>query len=57
MVVLGSRAHAGIHRNFVGLIERGQRNVTILVLEAIADVLQVSLTQLLAAVERRREKK
>ena len=49
-------AEAGIHRNFVGLIERGQRNVTVVVLEAIADVLEVSLSQLLAGAERRRGK-
>lgn len=40
-------AKAGLHRNYIGMIERGERNVTVLVLEAIADVLRVTLSELL----------
>jgi transcriptional regulator with XRE-family HTH domain len=47
-------AKAGLHRNFIGMIERGERNVTLLSLEAIADVLRVSLGELLSQAERRR---
>lgn len=44
---------AGLHRNFVGLLERGQRNVTVLVLQALAGALKVSLTDLITQAERR----
>lgn len=44
---------AGLHRNFVGLLERGQRNVTVLVLQALAGALKVSLTELITQAERR----
>lgn len=47
-------AKAGLHRNFIGMLERGERNVTVVVLEAIADVLRVSLSELFAVVEKRR---
>lgn len=44
---------AGLHRNFIGLLERGQRNVTLLVLQALAGALKVSLTELITQAERR----
>jgi transcriptional regulator with XRE-family HTH domain len=47
-------AKAGLHRNSIGMLERGERNVTILVLEAIADVLRVSVSDLLSSSERSR---
>lgn len=48
-------AKAGLHRNFIGMIERGERNSTILTLEAIADVLKASLSDLLAGAELRKK--
>jgi transcriptional regulator with XRE-family HTH domain len=47
-------AHAaGLHRNFVGLIERGQRNVTLLTLESLAAALGLSMTELIGKAEKR----
>ena len=46
-------AKAGLHRNFIGLLERGERNSTLLSLESIADVLKVRLSEILAGAERR----
>lgn len=43
-------AHAcGIDRSHMGKIERGERNVTLLNIERVAVVLQISPSQLLAA--------
>ena len=43
---------AGLHRNYVGLLERGQRNPTLLVLAELAAKLKVSVAELIAAAER-----
>ena len=48
-------AKAGLHRNFIGMIERGERNVTILTLEAVTDVLKIAMSDVLSAVERRKK--
>jgi transcriptional regulator with XRE-family HTH domain len=37
----------GLHRTFIGSVERGERNLSILNLRLIAHVLRVSLSQLL----------
>jgi transcriptional regulator with XRE-family HTH domain len=42
---LGERC--GLHRTFIGSVERGERNVSILNLRLIAKVLRVSLADLL----------
>jgi transcriptional regulator with XRE-family HTH domain len=47
-------AKVGLHRNFIGMIERGEQNVTLLSLEAIADVLRVSVGELVTAAGTRR---
>lgn len=44
---------ADVHRNFVGLLERGQRNVTLLTLGAIADALRLPVSELVARAEQR----
>ncbi len=49
---LAGKAH--LHRNYIGMLERGERNVTLLVLEEIAANLDVSLTELISAAERKR---
>lgn len=46
-------ARAGLHRNYVGLLERGQRNVTVLVLQDLAGALKMSLSELVVQAERR----
>ncbi|MFO0806194.1 MAG: helix-turn-helix transcriptional regulator [Gemmataceae bacterium] len=38
----------GLHRTFIGSVERGERNVSILNLRMIAAALRVSLAELLA---------
>ena len=43
---LGERC--GLHRTFIGSVERGERNVSILNLRLIARVLRVALAELLA---------
>ena len=38
----------GLHRTFIGSVERGERNIAILNLRRIAKTLRVSLTELFA---------
>lgn len=40
-------AECGLHRTYVGAIERGERNVTLSTLEAIAEAMKVKPYQLL----------
>jgi transcriptional regulator with XRE-family HTH domain len=44
-------AAAGLHRNYVGLIERGQRMPTLGVVEQLATALGMRMSKLVAAVE------
>jgi transcriptional regulator with XRE-family HTH domain len=44
---------AGLHRNFIGLIERGQRNPTFLTLVAISTKLGLPLSALMEGAEKR----
>jgi transcriptional regulator with XRE-family HTH domain len=37
---------AGIHRTYVGMIERGEKNITLINMEKIASALDISLKQL-----------
>lgn len=46
---------AGIHRNFVGMIERGERVPTIKVANQLAKVLQRRFSELVAEAEREEE--
>ena len=39
---------AGVHRTYIGAIERGQQNVTVVTLVAIADALSVDPSELIA---------
>ena len=41
----------GLHRTYVGSVERGERNVTLSTLEVLAAALRVSVPELLATVE------
>jgi transcriptional regulator with XRE-family HTH domain len=43
---------AGLHRTYIGGIERGERNVSLVNIGLLADVLGVDLPTLMAAVER-----
>ncbi|MEJ7786058.1 MAG: helix-turn-helix transcriptional regulator [Solirubrobacteraceae bacterium] len=47
--VLGERA--GIHRNYVGMLERGERNATVLTLLRVAGGLGVPASSLLEAAQ------
>lgn len=42
-------AQCGLHRTYVGSVERGERNVTLGTLEALSEALGISATELLAA--------
>jgi transcriptional regulator with XRE-family HTH domain len=44
---------AGLHRNFIGLIERGQRNPTFLTLIAVSSKLGLTLSALVEGAEKR----
>ncbi len=44
-------AQANVHRNYVGLLERGQRMPTILVVQQLATALGTTMTDLLTEVE------
>ena len=43
---------AGLHRTYVGGVERGERNITIGSLKKLTDILEVSPSQVLASAER-----
>jgi transcriptional regulator with XRE-family HTH domain len=43
--------HAGLHRTYIGGIERGERNITIRNLAAIGRALGISLSELLEGVD------
>jgi transcriptional regulator with XRE-family HTH domain len=45
-------AQAGLHRNYVGLLERGERMPSILVVQQLATALSTTMSQLLREVER-----
>jgi transcriptional regulator with XRE-family HTH domain len=44
---------AGLHRNYVGMVERGERNPTLKTLLAIADALDTGLADLFTTIPRR----
>ena len=41
--------HAGLHRTYVGSVERGERNVSLDNIHALADALEVAAPDLFAA--------
>jgi len=45
---------AGLHTTYISLLERGLRNPSLLVVEKIANALQVSMTDLVAKLEARK---
>ncbi len=42
---------SGLHRTYIGSVERGERNVTLSSLEALSAALEVSVTELLSKEE------
>jgi transcriptional regulator with XRE-family HTH domain len=46
-------ARSGLHRNYVGMIERGERNPTLTAIEAIARGLKARPSELVASAETR----
>jgi len=38
---------AGLHRTYIGMIERGEKNTTLINIEKIADALEISTSELL----------
>ncbi|MCC7146847.1 MAG: helix-turn-helix transcriptional regulator [Phycisphaeraceae bacterium] len=42
-------ARCGLHRTYIGSVERGERNVTLSTLEVLASVLGVSVPELLTS--------
>jgi transcriptional regulator with XRE-family HTH domain len=47
----GLAEQAGLHRNYVGLLERGKQVPTILVVEKLAEALGTTVTSLMRATE------
>ncbi len=39
--------YAGLHRTYIGMIERAEKNITLINIEKIAKALNISLTKLL----------
>ncbi|HYX72397.1 MAG TPA: helix-turn-helix transcriptional regulator [Nitrososphaera sp.] len=39
---------AGVHRTYIGMIERGEKNITLLNIEKIAKALEIPLDKLLS---------
>ena len=50
----GFAARIGVHRTYVGGVERGERNVTLLTLQAFAEGLNASVAALIAEAEGQR---
>jgi transcriptional regulator with XRE-family HTH domain len=46
-------AKANLHRNYVGLLERGQRMPSLLVVQQLASALETTMADLVAEVERK----
>ena len=46
-------ARANLHRNYVGLLERGQRMPSLLVVQQLASALEMTMADLVAEVERK----
>ncbi len=46
--------HCGLHRTYIGAIERGERNVTLNTLKQLADALGVSATELITEIPSKR---
>jgi len=44
--------HCGLHRTYMGGIERGERNLTIQTVSTVAKGLDLSMSQLLADIEK-----
>lgn len=44
--------HCGLHRTYVGSVERGERNISLLNIHVMAEALNVSAAELLHAAER-----
>lgn len=42
---------AGLHRTYVSLLERGQRNPTLLVIEALSHALEMPMSDIIKRVE------
>lgn len=49
-------AHCGLHRTYIGSVERAERNVTLSTMEVLASALGVSVTDLLTAPRQRHAK-
>ena len=39
---------SGLHRTYIGSVERGERNITLSTLEVLAEALQVEVTELIS---------
>jgi transcriptional regulator with XRE-family HTH domain len=39
-------ARAGLHRTYIGMIERGEKNITIINIEKIAKALDITISEL-----------
>jgi transcriptional regulator with XRE-family HTH domain len=48
-------AKANLHRNYIGLLERGQRIPSILVVQRLAAALDTTMSELLAEVEQEQD--
>jgi transcriptional regulator with XRE-family HTH domain len=48
-------AEANLHRNYIGLLERGQRMPSILVVQQVAAALGTTMAELLAEVEQEQD--
>ncbi len=43
-------AIAGVHRTYIGMVERGEKNITILTLARLSEALGVNLTKIIKVI-------
>ena len=43
---------AGVHRTYIGMVERGEKNITILNLKKISNALEIQISEIFKLVEK-----
>ncbi len=44
-------AIAGVHRTYIGMVERGEKNTTVLTLARLSEALEINLTEIIKVIQ------